>query len=103
VAGAVHAGDRLPWVEGIDNYAPLRSLDWQLHVYGTATAALREFAPKSRLPLHEWRWTAAARRAGLRRDAVYLVRPDGHVGFARVAADVEGLRAYLGRFGVVGR
>ncbi|HVK13481.1 MAG TPA: FAD-dependent monooxygenase [Gemmataceae bacterium] len=102
-AGAVHAGDRLPWVEGMDNFAPLRSLDWQLHVYGAATAALREFASKSRLPLHEWPWTATARRSGLRRDAVYLVRPDGHVGFARAAANVEGLRAYLGRFGVVGR
>jgi hypothetical protein len=79
------------------------SLDWQLHVYGTATAALREFAPKSRLPLREWAWTAATRRAGLGRDAVYLVRPDGHVGFARGSPDVEGLRAYLDRFGVVGR
>jgi hypothetical protein len=102
LAGAVHAGDRLPWVEGVDNFAPLRSLDWQLHVYGTA-AALREFAAKSRLALHEWPWSAAARRAGLRRDAVYLVRPDGHVGFARAAADIEGLRAYLNRFGVVAR
>src|SRR5262249_21382634 len=37
-AGAVHAGDRLPWVEGIDNFAPLTSLDWQLHVYGQASA-----------------------------------------------------------------
>ena len=45
----------------------------------------------------------AARRAGLAEDAVYLVRPDGHVGFARRTPDVEGLRAYLGRFGIVGR
>jgi 2-polyprenyl-6-methoxyphenol hydroxylase-like FAD-dependent oxidoreductase len=102
-AGAVHAGDRLPWVEGVDNFAPLRSLVWQLHVYGTAATGLREFASKSRLPLHEWPWTTAARRAGLERDAVYLVRPDGHVGFAGAAADVEGLRAYLDNIGVVGR
>jgi hypothetical protein len=102
-AGTVHAGDRLPWVEGGDNFAPLRALDWQLHVYGGANAGLREFASKARLPLHEWPWTAAARRAGLRRDAVYLVRPDGHVGLARAAADVEGLRAYLDRFGIIGR
>jgi 2-polyprenyl-6-methoxyphenol hydroxylase-like FAD-dependent oxidoreductase len=100
-AGAVHAGDRLPWVEGTDNFAPLTSLDWQVHVYGQAAGALREFAAGAKLALHEWPWTDAARRAGLARDAVYLVRPDGHVGFARGAADVEGLRAYLGRFGVV--
>jgi hypothetical protein len=101
-AGAVHAGDRLPWVEGADNYAPLASLGWQVHVYGTAPAALREFATGVKLPLHEWPWTQAARRAGLERDATYLVRPDGHVGFARPEPDVDGLRAYLGRFGIVG-
>ena len=38
---------------------------------------------------------------GLERDALYLVRPDGHVGFARREPDVEALRAYLGRFGIV--
>jgi hypothetical protein len=71
-------------------------------VYGTVTAGLREFAAGAKLPLHEWTWTGAARRAGLAREALYLVRPDGHIGFARKAQDVEGLRAYLGRFGIVG-
>src|SRR6185369_3735552 len=93
-AGAVHAGDRLPWVEGADNFAPLTSLGWQVHVYGTAPAALRELAAGAGLPLRTWQWTAAARRAGLERDALYLVRPDGHVGFARRTADVTELRAY---------
>jgi 2-polyprenyl-6-methoxyphenol hydroxylase-like FAD-dependent oxidoreductase len=99
-AGVVHAGDRLPWVEGADNFAPLASLGWQVHVYGTAPDALREFAAGSDLPLHEWRWTPAARRAGLERDALYLVRPDGHVGFAHREADVEGLGAYARRIGI---
>jgi 2-polyprenyl-6-methoxyphenol hydroxylase-like FAD-dependent oxidoreductase len=101
-AGGTHAGDRLPWVEGADNYAPLKSLDWQLHVYGRAITALRELAAGARLPLHEWSWTRAVRRAGLARDALYLVRPDGHIGLARRGQDVEGLRAYLDRFGIVG-
>ena len=101
-AGEVHAGDRLPWVEGTDNFAPLASLDWQVHVYGTAPDGLREFAAGAKMPLHEWPWTPAARRAGFERHATYLVRPDGHVGFARREPDIEGLRAYLGRFGVVG-
>jgi 2-polyprenyl-6-methoxyphenol hydroxylase-like FAD-dependent oxidoreductase len=102
-AGKVRAGDRLPWVEGADNFGPLKSLDWQVHVYGTAAGDLREFATRTRLPLHEWPWTAAARRAGLKKDAPYLVRPDGHVGFARGTPDVTGLRVYLERFGIVGR
>jgi hypothetical protein len=35
--GCVHAGARLPWVEPVDNFAPLASLDWQVHVYGEPT------------------------------------------------------------------
>jgi 2-polyprenyl-6-methoxyphenol hydroxylase-like FAD-dependent oxidoreductase len=101
LAGEVRAGDRLPWVEGADNFSPLASLDWQIHVYGTAPAALRDFATGVNLPVHEWPWTPAASHAGLERDALYLVRPDGHIGFARREADVEALRAYLGRFGIV--
>lgn len=101
-AGQIHAGDRLPWVEGADNFAPLAAIDWQLHVYGVAPAALRAFAGSQKLPLHEWPWTPAARRAGLEQDAIYLVRPDGHIGFVRREPDIDGLRAYLGRFGLAG-
>ncbi len=40
-AGDVHGGDRLPWVPASgndpDNFAPLTSLAWQVHVYGDAT------------------------------------------------------------------
>ena len=43
--GAVHGGDRLPWVasalNGSDNFAPLTSLDWQVHVYGDATREMQ--------------------------------------------------------------
>ena len=44
-AGEVHGGDRLPWVlfgDGDDNFAPLKSLDWQIHVYGEAGQPLRD-------------------------------------------------------------
>jgi hypothetical protein len=34
-------------------------------------------------------------RAGLRRNAVYLVRPDGYVALASLAADVAALASYL--------
>jgi len=44
-AGRVHAGDRLPWVPdvdgGRDNFEPLTSLAWQVHVYGEALEAFR--------------------------------------------------------------
>lgn len=99
-AGSVRAGDRLPWVEGADNFAPLKSLAWQFHVYGTAPAELRRFAADAGLPLHEWPANAAAQKTGLAKDAVYLVRPDGHVGFARASADLAALRSYLQRLGI---
>src|SRR5262249_47761505 len=44
-AGAVRGGDRLPWVEtepGKDNFAPLASLAWQVHVYGEPRGGLAE-------------------------------------------------------------
>ena len=98
--GDLHAGDRLPWLEGVDNFAPLKSLDWQLHVYGRATDDLRAFAADSTLPLHEWPWTPEIAAVGFHKDAVYLVRPDGHIGCAHDTADIAALRRYLDRFGI---
>ena len=77
------------------------SLDWQAHVYGTATDDLRKFAVGVKLPVHEWPWTPAARHAGFEENAVYLVRPDGYIGLARPTQDVEALRTYLMRFGII--
>lgn len=99
-AGDIHAGDRLPWVADGDNFAPLRALDWQLHVYGTASPALRQTANARNLPLHVFAWSEAAKAKGLARDALYLVRPDGHVGHADGGADPAKLLAYLDRWGI---
>ena len=88
-AGRVAAGDRLPWVRSGngdgpdgDNFAPLRSMDWQLHVYGVASPALQRTAAARDLPLHVFPFDAPAAAAGLARNAVYLVRPDGYVALA---------------------
>src|SRR5206468_8852676 len=44
-AGHVHGGDRLPWVpiDGRDNFEPLAAMTWQVHVYGAASAELRNW------------------------------------------------------------
>ena len=99
-AGAVHGGDRLPWVkpesnEAGDNFTPLTSLDWQVHVYGDTTPAIRAVCGERKLPLHVFPWRPAMGRAGLRRDAVYLVRPDGHVALADPAASAQTIKSYL--------
>lgn len=104
-AGDVHGGDRLPWVpgEGGDNFEPLRSCDWQAHVYGDTGPALRDAAREARLALHCFPWTEGAHGAGLKRDALYLVRPDGYVALADAGPDVEAPQQFLSRFGIAPR
>jgi 2-polyprenyl-6-methoxyphenol hydroxylase-like FAD-dependent oxidoreductase len=99
-AGHVHGGDRLPWTgaAGEDNFAPLRSLDWQVHVYGEVDGALASACTRFGLPLHYFTWSEAAAAAGLARDAAYLVRPDGYVALASDGADaVAKLTAFIDR------
>ena len=97
-AGRVRGGDRLPWVPldgSEDNFTPLASVDWQLHVYGEATSELAEACRQRRVALHVFPWRGTMRRAGLRRHAAYLIRPDGHVGLADPGARAAMLEAYL--------
>jgi hypothetical protein len=97
-AGAVRGGDRLPWVElggGTDNFTTLESLQWQVHCYGEPSPAIREACAATGLALHSFPWQTAMKRAGLRKNAVYLVRPDGYVGLADRAGDGSVLRRYL--------
>jgi len=106
-AGGVRGGDRLPWIrvdeksapDG-DNHAVLAGLEWQVHVYGTPREDLRETCAQRALPLHVFPLPASRRaRAGLRRDALYLVRPDGYVAWADPDADPARLETFLDRHG----
>jgi 2-polyprenyl-6-methoxyphenol hydroxylase-like FAD-dependent oxidoreductase len=101
-AGKVHGGDRLPWIRlgsGEDNFAPLTSLKWQVHVYGEAKSGVRDACAELRLPLHALAWQSGMRRAGFQNGAVYLVRPDGYVALADPSADPARLRQYLNERG----
>jgi len=102
-AGHVHGGDRLPWVPDQDNFAPLKSLDWQVHVYGEANPALREKIQALGLDLHEFKWSPDADQAGLKRDALYVVRPDGYVALASVGQDVQKLQRLVEQFRILPR
>ena len=122
-AGAVCGGDRLPWVTeppavaGSDfvvgssfgatklrsygaaaepnNFAPLSSLDWQVHVYGRAKSTIQELCAQRSLPLHIFPWRPEMDHTGLERDAVYLIRPDGYVALADPAGDPATVTSYL--------
>ena len=98
-AGAVHGGDRSAWVEtnlnGADNFTPLTSLDWQVHIYGDAAPAIRALCEGRKLSLHEYPWRPEMDRTGLRRNAVYLIRPDGYVALADPDGSAAVLTSYL--------
>jgi len=96
--GDTKAGARLPWVKPLDNHAPLKEAVWQLHVYGTGAEALRQYAASQNLPLHVFPYSVEARRAGLSENAIYLIRPDGYIGFSSRAGDVAALTAYLSKY-----
>jgi 2-polyprenyl-6-methoxyphenol hydroxylase-like FAD-dependent oxidoreductase len=98
-AGKLRGGDRLPWVrigQGEDhNFAALTSMDWQIHVYGDAAPDIQSVADSRKIPLHVFPWDAGMKRAGLLRNAVYLVRPDGYVGFADAGSSAAAVSGYL--------
>lgn len=99
-AGDVRGGDRLPWLgtDAEDNFAPLTSLEWQVHVYGEVAPDVRTACAALNLPLHSFQWSASANERGFARKAVYLVRPDGYVGLAAAESPAEHLAAYVERF-----
>ncbi len=104
----VQGGDRLPWIQnangaGDDNFAPLHSLDWQVHVYGEATKELRQMCEARGLPLHVFAWRKEMRRTGVWRNAAYLVRPDGYVGLADAVGSAAAVTSYLNHRGISAR
>jgi hypothetical protein len=96
--GEIHGGDRLPWLPSQDNFQPLQSLDWQIHVYGKFTGALHDLSTRWNVPIQSFYWDKNAQSAGLVRDAVYLVRPDGHIALAQPDQNAEQLEKYLSQW-----
>ncbi len=93
----LESGDRLPWVQmgESDNFAPLTSLQWQVHVYGEARGGVAETCAELGLALHVFPWENTMHAAGLERSALYLIRPDGYVALADQLADRAVLRQYF--------
>jgi 2-polyprenyl-6-methoxyphenol hydroxylase-like FAD-dependent oxidoreductase len=103
----VQGGDRLSWVEHAkgdeDNFVPLASLDWQVHVYGEASKAMQATCATRMLPLHVFPWRAEMQRTGLWRNAAYLVRPDGYVGLADAVGNPAAVASYMDTRGICTR
>jgi len=102
VAGHVHGGDRLPWVSeaGVDNHASLSAMTWQAHVYGGASAELKNWCAENAVALHQFRWSERYQSAGLAQDAVYLLRPDTYVAVADAKGSIAALDGYASDTGL---
>jgi 2-polyprenyl-6-methoxyphenol hydroxylase-like FAD-dependent oxidoreductase len=95
--GRLRGGDRLPWIPNgaADNFASLRSLTWQIHVYGEADQALEVISESLGLQITRFKWSEQARRAGLVMDCAYLIRPDGHIAVAAKRGKTEMIWEYF--------
>lgn len=78
--GATRGGDRLPWYA--DNYASLDGRSWQLHVYGRVPDWVEDVCNSLQLSWRAFGWQPGMTKAGLTRDGIYLLRPDGHIALA---------------------
>jgi 2-polyprenyl-6-methoxyphenol hydroxylase-like FAD-dependent oxidoreductase len=104
-AGEVHGGDRLPYVADgqRDNFAPLASLDWQVHVYGKASEPFVKAISMRGVPVHRFAWSNVAAKAGLKRNAAYLIRPDGYIALATPTQNIQSFASYLRRLSLKAR
>ncbi|HEY5072193.1 MAG TPA: FAD-dependent monooxygenase [Caulobacteraceae bacterium] len=97
IAGQVHGGDRLPWIEigDHDNFAPLADMSWQAHVYGSPGDELAAWCVARGLALHVFAWRDEFAAAGLARGGLYLIRPDGYIALADPSASPGALERYI--------
>ncbi len=91
-------GERLPWTPlagGGDNHADLQGFVWRAQIYGEAPAGLDVGVPLAVFP-----WEERFEAAGLKRDALYLLRPDGYVALLVERPDAAQVGAYFSRRGL---
>lgn len=100
--GELRGGDRLPWAPapGADNFETLRTVAWQVHVYGSASQQLTAWCNAHHVQLFAFAWHDVHERAGLAKDALYLVRPDSYIALAQADQQTGSLDDYLAKIGV---
>ncbi|MGV8919677.1 MAG: FAD-dependent monooxygenase [Pseudomonas sp.] len=96
--GHVHAGDRMPWSG--DNIAHSSALSWHLQLFCAASSEFESAAVQLGLPIETFDFNQRAHANGLRADAAYLIRPDGHIALALECQDPDALAGYMQREGL---
>ena len=77
----------------------LKTLSWQIHIYGNALADFKN-AFKN-IPVFEYEWNPKFHKKGFLQNAAYLIRPDGHVAFAMEIQNSEKMNHYLSKIGYI--
>jgi hypothetical protein len=81
-----------------DNFASLSTRAWQVHRYGDAAPALKAMCDNHGLRCQIFPWSVDAKQAGLRKNAAYVVRPDGYIAIVDHDADPARISAYLDKW-----
>ncbi|MFC3418726.1 FAD-dependent monooxygenase [Salinicoccus hispanicus] len=100
--GGIRAGDRLPWIrmDDGDNFEPLESADWQMHVYGKPNTSIKRLSDIYGIPLHYTSWTQEMKHRGVKKDSAFLVRPDGHIGVATTTRHTDVIKQYVEEYDI---
>lgn len=93
-AGKLHGGDRLPWIESLNNFTPFKKMSWQIHIYGE-----KEMEKVGNLEVIKFPWNEETKKKGLVENAAYVVRPDGYIGFISPNANMYEILDYGLRHG----
>ncbi|KAL4930210.1 cytochrome c oxidase subunit VIa [Aspergillus undulatus] len=101
-AGYVHGGDRMPWaiVGDVDNFESLKSISWQVQVYGAASPVLKQWCQTRDVALHTYTWDEKYQEVGLQKDAAYLIRPDTYIAVAEPAGNPQRFDQYFETIGL---
>lgn len=96
-SGRVKAGDRLPWLplEDGDNHEYLNSVDWQIHVYGKLTREIKRLSDRTGIPVHYTPWVKSFKDRRIKKNSVFLIRPDGYIAAATVIQRPKILSDYI--------
>lgn len=112
--GQAVPGYRLPWLQnpggatdGADNHSLLNGAGWQVHVFGTGRTmpeSVQQLLHRRRVPIYTIPVSNETTRAGFIQDALYVIRPDGHVGLVmNGVSEMEAkLEKYVEEWGVCG-
>lgn len=100
--GKIKGGDRLPWIydKNIDNFEPLKSYDWQIHVYGDVTQDVKKLANVSGLQLYNVSWNSSMNAKGIKENSVFLVRPDCYVSVATDIQNLEPIKNMIHKYSI---